>query len=135
MIHHNRYVPGLNRSNFRTVEPGSWQSQVRVLTERAVEAESTIRYIDGDAGILTYRRIQHSYARREGKLSSKSSFLLWNERLPEQVELDSLSTALVVDRPGPPRSRPFLKSVPKVTPIDLLRTGGADSMTLRSDGC
>jgi citrate synthase len=89
--------------------------------EGIVAAESSICFIDGEAGVLSYQGFDiHT-------LASKSTFeetiyLLWHGELPRQTELDSLKASLVKYRPIPKEVTAFLKTVPKAVPMDVLRT-------------
>ena len=61
--------------------------------EGIVAAESSICYIDGDAGILSYQGYNiHTLA--ENATFEEVIYLLWNGRLPKQAELDELKAAL-----------------------------------------
>ncbi len=89
--------------------------------EGVVAAESQICYIDGDAGILSYRGFNiHVLAQKA--TFEEVIYLLWNGRLPKQAELDELKAGLVASRPIPAQVTAFLKSVPKAVPMDVLRT-------------
>ncbi len=89
--------------------------------EGIVAAESSICYIDGDAGILSYQGFNiHTLA--EKATFEEVIFLLWNGRLPKQAELDALNAALVAHRAIPAEVTAFLKSVTKSAPMDVLRT-------------
>jgi citrate synthase len=89
--------------------------------EGIVAAESRICYIDGDAGILSYQGFNiHTLA--EKAVFEEVIFLLWNGRLPNQAELDTLKSALVANRAIDSNVAGFLKSVTKSTPMDVLRT-------------
>src|SRR5262249_17463113 len=89
--------------------------------EGIIAAESKICYIDGDAGILSY----HGY--RIETLADNATFeevifLLWNGRLPNRAELDELKAAVAAASAIPTEVTAFLKSVPNVTPMAVLRT-------------
>src|SRR5579862_182120 len=89
--------------------------------EGIVAAESKICYIDGDAGILSYRGYNiHTLA--DNATFEEVIYLLWHGSLPKQSELDSLKADLVKYRPIPPEVVNFLASVPKKPPMDVLRT-------------
>ena len=89
--------------------------------EGIVAAESSICFIDGDAGILSYQGFNiHTLA--EKATFEEVIFLLWNGRLPKQAELDALNAALVAHRAIPAEVTAFLKSVAKSAPMDVLRT-------------
>jgi citrate synthase len=89
--------------------------------EGIVAAESTICFIDGDRGILSYEGFNiHTLA--ENATFEEVIYLLWHGRLPKQSELDSLKADLVQYRPIPKEVVEFLKGVPKAPPMDVLRT-------------
>ncbi len=89
--------------------------------EGIVAAESGICYIDGDAGILSYRGYNiHTLA--EKATFEEVVYLLWNGRLPKQAELDELKAGLVANRAIPAEVAAFLKSTGKSLPMDVLRT-------------
>jgi citrate synthase len=89
--------------------------------EGIVAAESSICFIDGDAGILSYQGYNiHTLA--EKATFEEVIFLLWNGRLPKQAELDELNAALVANRAIPAEVTAFLKAAGKSAPMDVLRT-------------
>jgi citrate synthase len=89
--------------------------------EGIIAAESSICYIDGQAGILSYQGFNiHTLA--ENASFEEVVFLLWRGKLPKQAELDDLKAALVKYRPIPSPVVDFLKSVPKGQPLHVLRT-------------
>ncbi|MGA2434147.1 MAG: citrate synthase [Bryobacteraceae bacterium] len=89
--------------------------------EGVVAAESEICFIDGEAGVLSYRGFNiHTLA--EHATFEETIYLLWHGRLPNRVELDSLRAVLVANRPIPEPVTQFLGSVPKGNPMDVLRT-------------
>jgi citrate synthase len=89
--------------------------------EGIIAAESTICYIDGDEGILSYEGYDiHTLA--EHATFEEVIYLLWNGSLPNRTELNDLKTALVADRAIPQPVVDFLASVPQGTPMDVLRT-------------
>jgi 2-methylcitrate synthase len=89
--------------------------------EGIIAAESSICYIDGQAGILSYQGYNiHTLA--DNATFEEVVFLLWNGRLPKQAELDELKAALVKYRPIPGPVVDFLKSVPEGQPMHVLRT-------------
>ncbi|HEX5234566.1 MAG TPA: citrate synthase [Silvibacterium sp.] len=91
--------------------------------EGIVATNSSICWIDGDAGVLAYRGIDIH------ELASKSSFdettyLLWNGKLPSKSELADFSRKLTTARKLPSQIVDLLKSFPrKATPMEVLRTG------------
>jgi len=90
--------------------------------EDVVAADSTICYIDGNRGILSYRGIDiHDLA--ENSTFEEVCFLLWEGRLPRREELDALRRSIGVERALPPEMLELLASiVPHLTPMDALRT-------------
>lgn len=89
--------------------------------EGIVAAESSICFIDGDAGILSYQGYNiHTLA--ENATFEEVIYLLWNGRLPTRTELKDLKAALVQHRPLPFQVTEFLRAVPEGAPMDVLRT-------------
>jgi len=89
--------------------------------EGIVAAESTICFIDGDRGILSYEGFNiHTLA--EKATFEEVIYLLWHGRLPKQAELDALKADLAKYRPIPKEVAEFLGRVPKAPPMDVLRT-------------
>jgi citrate synthase len=89
--------------------------------EGIIAAESSICFIDGQAGILSYQGYNiHTLA--ENSTFEEVIYLLWNGRLPAQNELDELKAALVKYRPIPAPIIDFLRSVPEGQPMHVLRT-------------
>jgi citrate synthase len=90
--------------------------------EGIVAANSGICFIDGDAGILSYRGIDIH------ELAEKSSFeettcLLWNGRLPNRQALAEFTRQLAQARELDQRIIDLLRSFPKTaTPMEVLRT-------------
>src|SRR5579883_1302868 len=90
--------------------------------EGVVAAESSVCYIDGDAGILSYQWF-NIHVLAEKATFEEVIYLLWNGRLPNRQELDELKAALVANRPLPQEVINFLKTVPSsALPMDMLRT-------------
>src|SRR5215470_9746148 len=87
-----------------------------------VAAPSSICFIDGEKGILSYGGYNiHDLA--QNSTFEEVVFLLWNGRLPKRVELDELNAQLVAKRALPPELISMLKSFPKgAVPMDTLRT-------------
>jgi citrate synthase len=90
--------------------------------EDVVAADSSICYIDGDRGILSYRGIDiHDLA--ENSTFEEVCFLLWEGRLPRREELDRLRRSIGAERALPPPMLELLGSlVPHLTPMDAVRT-------------
>jgi citrate synthase len=90
--------------------------------EGVVAANSSICYIDGDAGVLAYRGIDIH------ELAQKSTFeetcsLLWFGKLPTRAELADLSKRLAAGRTLNPAIIDLLRSFPKTAlPMEVLRT-------------
>jgi citrate synthase len=90
--------------------------------EGIVAANSGICWIDGEAGILSYRGIDiHELAERS--TFEETTYLLWNGSLPNQVALAEFGRQLAQARHLDPRIVDLLKSLPKTaTPMEILRT-------------
>jgi len=89
--------------------------------EGVVAGESEICYIDGYAGVLSYRGYNiHTLA--EHATFEDVVFLLWNGWLPKPAELEQLKKDLAANRGIPVPVLEFLKSVPQGSPMDVLRT-------------
>jgi citrate synthase len=90
--------------------------------EGIIAAESSICFIDGDAGILSYQGYD---IRTLGEHASFEEviFLLWSGRLPKRAELDELRAGLVAHRALPDAVEAFLKGLPKdASAMATLRT-------------
>ncbi|MGA2575088.1 MAG: citrate synthase [Bryobacteraceae bacterium] len=89
--------------------------------EGVVAGESEICFIDGYAGVLSYRGYNiHTLA--DNATFEEVIFLLWNGWLPKQAELDELKKDLAANRGIPTAVVDFLRSVPQASPMDVLRT-------------
>jgi citrate synthase len=90
--------------------------------EGIVATTSSICYIDGEAGVLSYRGIDiHELAARS--TFEETTYLLWNGKLPTASELDHFSHDLSAARHLPAAIVDFLKSVPTTaSPMEVLRT-------------
>ncbi len=89
--------------------------------EGVVAGESEICYIDGYAGVLSYRGYNiHTLA--EHATFEEVIWLLWKGTLPKQAELDQLKADLVAHSPIPVQVEDFLKANLKASPMDVLRT-------------
>jgi citrate synthase len=89
--------------------------------EGIIAGESEICYIDGYAGILSYRGYNiHTLA--DNAVFEEVIYLLWYGRLPKRAELDQLKADLAAERPLPPQVVDFLASVPDANAMDVLRT-------------
>lgn len=87
-----------------------------------VAATSSICYIDGQKGILSYRGIDiHDLA--EHSTFEEVCYLLWFGRLPKQTELDEMKADMGRSRALPEPVLQLLKSLPAdAPPMDVLRT-------------
>ncbi len=90
--------------------------------EGIVAANSGICWIDGEAGILSYRGIDiHELA--EFSNFEETTYLLWNGRLPNTSELEQFSAQLAAARVIDPAILQLLRSFPAgATPMEVLRT-------------
>ncbi len=90
--------------------------------EGIVAANSGICFIDGDAGVLAYRGIDiHELA--EKSCFEETTYLLWNGRLPSELELREFSSQLALSRSIDQRIVDMLKTFPtSATPMEVLRT-------------
>jgi citrate synthase len=90
--------------------------------EGIVAANSGICWIDGDAGILSYRGIDiHELA--EHSTFEETTCLLWNGSLPSASALRDFQSKLALARQLDPHIVDLLKSLPKTaTPMEILRT-------------
>jgi citrate synthase len=89
--------------------------------EGVVAGESEICYIDGYAGILSYRGYNiHTLA--EHATFEEVIWLLWKGTLPKQNELDQLKADLFAEYGIAPEVTEFLKAHLKSSPMDVLRT-------------
>src|SRR6202142_1217240 len=89
--------------------------------EGVVAGESQICYIDGYAGILSYRGYNiHTLA--EHATFEEGIWLLWKGKLPKESELTQLKSDLFAKAALPPQVTDFLKANLKASPMDVLRT-------------
>lgn len=89
--------------------------------EGVVATTSSICFIDGEAGVLSYQGYNiHTLA--DNASFEEVVYLLWHGKLPKKGELASLKAELAAERSLPAEVSVFLKSVPKATPMDVLRT-------------
>jgi citrate synthase len=90
--------------------------------EGIVAANSGICWIDGDAGVLSYRGIDiHELA--EKSTFEETTYLLWNGILPHELELREFSSQLALARVLDQRMIDLLRSFPtSATPMEVLRT-------------
>ena len=79
--------------------------------EGIVAANSGICWIDGDAGVLSYRGIDiHELAKKS--TFEETTFLLWNGRLPDWAELREFQSQLALARELDQRIIDLLRSFP-----------------------
>jgi citrate synthase len=96
-----------------TIRPGG--------LEGVLAADSEICFIDGAAGILSYRGYNiHTLA--DNATFEEVIFLLWHGRLPTRAELEQLRAVLAENRPIPEAVTEFLGRVGEAGPMDVLRT-------------
>jgi citrate synthase len=90
--------------------------------EGVVAANSGICWIDGEAGILSYRGIDiHELA--DHSTFEETTYLLWNGILPNALALREFSAQLALARSLDQRVIEMLKSFPTAaTPMEVLRT-------------
>ncbi len=89
--------------------------------EGVVAGESEICYIDGYAGVLSYRGYNiHTLA--VDASFEEVIWLLWKGNLPKQAELDGLKALLFANYGLPDQVVAFLKANLKGAPMDVLRT-------------
>jgi len=90
--------------------------------EGVVAASSGICWIDGDAGILSYRGIDiHVLA--EQSTFEETTYLLWFGALPTTAELNGFTSQLSGSHELHSEIIEFLKQIPKTaTPMEVLRT-------------
>ena len=90
--------------------------------EGVVAANSGICWIDGDAGVLSYRGIDiHELAVHS--TFEETTYLLWNGILPSQLELREFQSQLTLARGLDRRIIDLLRTIPSsATPMEVLRT-------------
>ena len=90
--------------------------------EGIVAANSGICWIDGEAGILSYRGIDiHELAERS--TFEETTYLLWKGCLPTETALQEFTAHLSEARVLDPHIVPLLKGFPTTaTPMEVLRT-------------
>jgi citrate synthase len=90
--------------------------------EGVVAANSGICWIDGDAGVLSYRGIDiHELAVHS--TFEETTSLLWNGILPNELELREFESQLTLARSLDQRMIQMLRSFPRTaTPMEVLRT-------------
>jgi len=89
--------------------------------EGVVAGESEICYIDGYAGVLSYRGYNiHTLA--DHATFEEVIWLLWKGTLPTKSELDQLKSDLFASYAIAPEVTAFLQANVKAVPMDVLRT-------------
>src|ERR1700743_3756185 len=90
--------------------------------EGIVAANSGICWIDGEAGVLSYRRIDiHELA--EKSTFEETTYLLWKGKLPDAPELEQFTSQLAQAREISPRIIEMMRGFPtSATPMEVLRT-------------
>jgi citrate synthase len=90
--------------------------------EGVIAANSGICWIDGEAGVLSYRGIDiHELA--EHSTFEETTYLLWNGILPNRLQLREFSSQLALARSLDQRIIDMLRSFPaSATPMEVLRT-------------
>jgi citrate synthase len=90
--------------------------------EGVVAANSSICYIDGEAGVLAYRGIDiHELA--DNSTFEETCYLLWFGKLPTRAQLADLNKRLAAERKMDPTIFQMLRELPKsAVPMEALRT-------------
>lgn len=90
--------------------------------EGVIATQSGICWIDGEAGVLSYRGIDiHELAAKSN--FEETTYLLWFGKLPNADELNQFSQQLQASRQVDPAIIAFLRTLPKnATPMEALRT-------------
>jgi citrate synthase len=90
--------------------------------EGIVATTSSICWIDGDAGVLSYRGIDiHELAQHS--TFEETTYLLWFGQLPNKAELAEFTKKLAEARKLDPKIIELLRSVPTSgSPMEILRT-------------
>ena len=90
--------------------------------EGIVATTSSICWIDGDLGVLSYRGIDIHELAKESTFE-ETTYLLWNGKLPTAAEFEAFSKELADARDLPTPVLNLLKSVPTTaSPMEVLRT-------------
>ncbi len=89
--------------------------------EGVVAAQSGICFIDGEAGILSYRGY-NIHVLADNATFEEVIHLLWHGELPTAGELEQLKGVLAQNRPIPDEVTKFLKSAAGANSMDVLRT-------------
>ncbi len=89
--------------------------------EGVVAADSSICYIDGVKGSLSYRGY-NIHVLAECASFEEVVYLLWHGYLPTQKDLAAFQASLIEQRGLPRGVRKYLASVPLAPPMDVMRT-------------
>jgi citrate synthase len=114
-------------------KPGSPKVQATKGLEGIVAAQSSICYIDGDKGILSYRGYDINELAPNASFE-EVVFLLWEGRLPVKGELEEFTAQLAANRELPKIAFEVLREVAhSMGPMDALRTTVSALAAGRSD--
>src|SRR3982074_2142850 len=106
-------------STYSAARKGHEMSTTGAGLEGVIAGESEICYIDGYAGILSYRGYNiHTLA--ENATFEEVVYLLWNGRLPTRSELEAFKADLVANREIPKQVLDFLGTAREAVPMDVL---------------
>ena len=89
--------------------------------EGVIATSSSICYIDGQQGLLSYCGYDIHDLAREATFE-EVCYLLWRRRLPTRVELGDLRSDLAAARPLPEAVRRLIRTLPPGDAMDALRT-------------
>ncbi|MEK6985383.1 MAG: citrate/2-methylcitrate synthase [Candidatus Thermoplasmatota archaeon] len=105
-----------------TAAPAPAKSSLTKGLEGIIAAQSSICFIDGDEGILSYRGYDINELAPSATFE-ETVFLLWEGHLPTKSELDEFSAKLAANRDLPALPLKVLRDVAKAMgPMDALRT-------------
>ena len=108
-----------------TAAPGAKPAKAGGGLEGVVAAKSEICFIDGNAGRLVYRGYDIADL-VEHATFEEVAFLLWDGKLPNRGELDTLKRQLGESANLPEHVTAVLRALPKQTqPMDALRTAAS----------
>lgn len=102
--------------------------------EGVLAAQSSICFIDGAAGRLTYRGIDIQDLAEHSTFEETAFFLLFGH-LPKQAELDAFIAQLQAERGVPDEIYALMRGLPKnATPMEVLRTATSALSMYDADG-
>jgi citrate synthase len=102
--------------------------------EGVLAAQSSICFIDGAAGRLTYRGIDIQDLAEHSTFEETAFFLLFGH-LPKQAELDAFIAQLQAERGVPDEIYALMRGLPKdATPMEVLRTATSALSMYGADG-